>query len=81
MLLVLSTMLGALFLIMYSEEKGEKNLRYLKMCIGGFVVSLTLLVFVPTKETLIQMLVAQYVTENNLNYVVNISKQIIEGIK
>lgn len=59
----------------------EKHYKRIKALVVLMMVNILLLIAIPGKDTMITMIVAQYTTENNLNYILDVSKQIIEATK
>lgn len=59
----------------------EKYYKRIKTFVVLMMINILLLIAIPGKDTMITMIVAQYTTENNLNYILNVSKQIIEATK
>lgn len=59
----------------------EKHYKKIKTFIVLMMVNILLFIAIPEKDTMITMIVAQYTTENNLNYILDVSKQIIEATK
>lgn len=66
-----------------NEDGDSLNLKkkYGKKVFIAIIVNALLLVAVPEEKTMTAMLVAQYATENNLNYILDVTKQIIEEVK
>ncbi|AOH47477.1 hypothetical protein BCS37_03020 [Selenomonas sp. oral taxon 920] len=58
-----------------------KYYKKIKTFVVLIMVNILLLIAIPGKDTMITMIVAQYTTENNLNYILDVSKQIIEATK
>nr|DAY06592.1 MAG TPA: hypothetical protein [Caudoviricetes sp.] len=58
-----------------------KYYKRIKILAVLMMVNILLLIAIPGKDTMITMIVAQYTTENNLNYILDVSKQIIEATK
>jgi len=63
------------------ESFVEKHCKKIKTVVVLMIVNILLFIAIPGKDTMITMIVAQYTTENNLNYILNVSKQIIEATK
>lgn len=84
-ILVVTCFLGFVFFTSSCfDEDGELlNLKkkYGKKVFIAVIVNALLLVAVPGEKTMTTMLVAQYATENNLNYILDVTKQIIEEVK
>ena len=59
----------------------EKHYKKIKTVVVLMMVNILLLIAIPGKDTMITMIVARYTTENNLNYILDVSKQIIEATK
>lgn len=53
----------------YAREKIEKNKVLVKLVFIAFVVSLLITLLVPTKDTMYKMLIASYVTTDNIQIV------------
>lgn len=84
-ILVVACFLG---LISYTsscfDEDGELlnfKKKHGKKVFIAVIINVLLLVAVPGEKTMTTMLVAQYATENNLNYILDVTKQIIEEVK
>ena len=58
-----------------------KHYKRIKTFVVLMMINILLLIAIPGKDTMITMIVAQYTTENNLNYILDVSKQIIEATK
>lgn len=59
----------------------EKHYKQIKTFVVLMMVNILLLIAIPERDTMITMIVAQYTTENNLNYILDVSKQIVEATK
>ena len=59
----------------------EKHYKQIKTFVVLMVVNILFLIAIPGRDTMITMIVAQYTTENNLNYILDVSKQIVEATK
>lgn len=66
----------------------KKIYPYIKICFIAFIASGFLSIFIPSKETMLQMLVASYVTpdniqvvqENTVQFVQEISQAIVDAV-
>lgn len=64
----------------YNKNKTES---YIKYFIVSFIVSVTAMIisiFIPSKETMEKMMIANYITKNNLEITVDAVKQAIDYI-
>ena len=52
----------------YDEEENDRYIGYLKKSIILFMISVLMLIFVPNKETIEKMIVASFVTKENISY-------------
>lgn len=57
------------------HEESKMNKKLLKGCIVGFIVSLVLAIFIPDRETMTMMLIADNVTPDNIE---NVKELIVE---
>lgn len=57
------------FIDEYAREEIEKNKVLVKLVFIAFVVSLLITLLVPTKDTMYKMLIASYVTTDNIQMV------------
>ena len=64
----------------YGEEDEKKFWKYVKIGVVIFVVGLVGSVFLPSKTTMIEMLVAKYATYENANLTVEGIKSLIDYI-
>ena len=84
-ILIVACFLGLVFYASSCfDEDGEllnPKKKYGKKVFIAVIVNALLLVAVPEEKTMTTMLVAQYATENNLNYILDVTKQIIEEVK
>ncbi len=62
-----------------SDDKKDFYSKAFKRIVGSIVVSLLLLTFIPTQETMYRMLIASYVTPESLNTIGNVTKETIQG--
>lgn len=77
--------IGAMYVLVEFDDGYEafvgKYYKRIKTIVVLMMVNILLFVAVPGKDTMITMIVARYTTENNLNYILDVSKQIIEATK
>ncbi len=63
-------LIGTMYFIdEYAREEIEKNKVLVKLVFIAFVVSLLITLLVPTKDTMYKMLIASYVTTDNIQMV------------
>ena len=57
-----------------------EHVKAFKMIVAAFIVSLTFLIFVPTSDVIIKMMIAQHITANNIEKAGNLTEQAVDKI-
>jgi hypothetical protein len=90
MSVVSSVIIGVVHLVdlsdNYSDDLGFPNwFKYFKLSIAVACISSLICVFIPDKQTMLTMMVASYITPDNLNvttdYIVELVQRITEAVK
>ena len=57
-----------------------EHVKAIKLIFAAFIVSVTFLIFVPTSDVIIKMMIAQHITANNIEKAGNLTEQAVDKI-
>lgn len=90
LLRVLSILFGIVWLILlfafiildgaYNKNKAESCIKFFIVSFIVLVAAIIISIFIPSKETMEKMMIANYITKNNLEITVDAVKQAIDYI-
>lgn len=79
--LIASVILGAICLLDWADgEFGKEDMKFIKRMFITLFISLSIVLIVPSKETMCEMMVANYVTENNIETAKDDVKELVDYI-
>lgn len=83
MLTIISLMATLFMTFMSLDDEDNESKRYEKIALKMLIISITCMViaiFIPTKETLIEMQIAKYATWENTEWTVSAIKDVVDYI-
>lgn len=80
--LIASAIVGVmcLFIWLDDSEFEKEDIKFIKRVFITFFISLSIVIIVPSKETMCEMMVANYVTENNIETAKDDVKELVDYI-